>query len=303
MLGANQDNFVREQVHDLIEFEVNLTQIVVAREQKRNPQALFHVMSLREMQEKFSYFNWVRFLQESYPNLDINENEMVAITDMNFFEKFDSLLDNTDKRTLANYLMWRVVAQAIPYLSQQFRERETQYTSLFFGHHKRQPRWRDCVSIVLTEMPIVVGAMYARRYFDEKARSEAVEMVELIKQEFEMVLKSEDWMDAETRQLALIKLHNMTAFVGYPMELKSDRAIEDFYTNLRIKEGDFFESVLRNNRFILEKSAAMLREPVIKSDWRLLANVADINAYYDAAENKMRKSFHYNHDFYTEVHS
>lgn len=288
MLGAKKEAIYTE-IHDIIEFEVNLTQIIIPREQRRNPQLLFNVMSLKEMQTKFPYFNWVRFLKEFYPNLDIDENEQVAITDLNFIEKFDKLLDNTSKRTLANYLMWKLTAQSIPYLNQQFRNRETLYASLFYGDHKRQPRWRDCVSIVLTEMPVIIGSMYSRRFFDEEARKEAIEMVEMIKKEFETVLMTETWMDSVTREAALVKLKNMNAFVGYPDELKNDRALEDFYINLRTKEGDFFESVLRNNRFLLEKWASMLREPVLKSDWRLLSNVADINAYYDAAENKMSK--------------
>lgn len=278
-----------DQIQDIIEFEVNLTKIIIPREQRRNPQQLFNVMTLKEMQEKFSYFNWVRFLKESYLNLDIEEFEQIAVTDIKFFQQFNQLLENTSKRTLANYLMWKVTAQTIPYLSQKFQDRETEYSSLFFGQYKQQPRWRDCVAMILTEMPIVVSAMYVRKFFDEEAKQQATEMVDMVKQEFEIVLKSEAWMDDVTREAALVKLHSMSAFVGYPEELKSDRSIEDFYVNLRIKEGDFFESILRNNRFLLEKWSGLLREPVVKSDWRLLANVADINAYYDAAENKMSK--------------
>lgn len=286
MLGAKRESII-DEVEEIIQFEVNLTQIILPREQRRNPQLLFNVMRLKEMQARFDYFNWVRLLKESYPNLDVDDNELIAVTDIRFFEKFNDLLDSTSKRTLANYLMWRITVQAVPYLSKRFRERETLYTTMFYGHYKRQPRWRDCVSTVLAEMPIVVGAMYVRTFFDEKAREEAVEMVDMIKEEFESILKTEAWMDPVTREAALIKLHNMTAFVGYPKELKSDRILEDFYVNLRFKEGDYFESVLRNNRFMQEKWTGLLREPVDKSDWRLLSNVADINAYYDAAENKM----------------
>lgn len=290
MLGGKKE-VIYDEARDIIEFEVNLTQIIIPKEQRRNPQLLFNVMRLKDMQARFSYFNWIRLLKDSFPNLDITEDEIIALTDINFLEKFDELLDNTSKRTLANYLMWKVVVQSIPYLSKQFIERETVYSGFFYGPHKRQPRWRDCVSIILTEMPIIVGAMYARKLFNEEAKKEAIEMFDLIKNEFEQTLMTHSWMDSVTKDAALMKLKNMDAFIGFPNELKNDASIENFYTNLRIKEDDFFESILRNNRFLLEKWALTLREPVIKSDWRFLSNVVDINAYYDAAGNKISKYF------------
>lgn len=294
ILGLEIEKLKIEEIQDILIFEVNLTQICIPREKRRNPKDLFYTMTVKDMQNKYPYFNWLRFIQESYPHLDINENEVIALNDKNFFEKFGILLKSTPKRTIANYIIWRVVVQAIPYLSERFRDSERLYTSLFYGHLKRQPRWKDCVLILLSEMPIVLGSMYARRYFNEQAKKEAVNMIEMIKNEFENVLISANWMDPTTKKAAILKLHNMSAFVGYPDELKSDRKLEEYYVNFQeFKKGDFLESILKNNRFLIEKWSSMLREPVSKSDWRLLSKVVDINAYYDAAENKMRKLQNY----------
>lgn len=288
MLGAKKSPFLNDEVREMIEFEVNLTKIVIPHRGRRNPQLLFNVMTVADMQAKYPYFNWLRFIQESYPQMTFNDDELVAVTDMNFFENFGKLIQTTSRRTLANYLMWRLTAQAIPYLSQKFKQRDTDYQALFYGEHKRQPRWRDCVSIVLVEMAIAASAMYARRHFDTESKLEAEIMVEHIKYEFKDVLAKATWMDEITRQAAFEKLQKMTAHVGYPVELENNTAIEEFFEGLELISGNFFESVLTNNKFVDKKWSSLLREPVDRNDWRMLSNIIEINAYYDAAENKMR---------------
>lgn len=288
LLGAKQSTILNSEVREIIEFEVNLTQIVIPHRGRRNPQQLFNVMTITDMQSKYPYFDWLQFVREVYPHLKFNSDEVVAVTDMNFFENFGKLIEKTKKRILANYLMWRLTVQAVPYLSQKFKQRDTEYQILFYGEHTRQPRWRDCVNIVLVEMAIATSAMYVRRHFNNKSKMEAETMVNTIKDEFKHILSEASWMDELTREAALEKLQKMSSHVGYPRELENDTAIEQFFNGLQMHNGNFFESILTNNKFFDRKWSSLLREPVNRTDWRMLSNIIEINAYYDAAENKMR---------------
>lgn len=288
MLGAKQSTFLEQEIRQLIEFEVNLTRIVIPHRERRNPLLLYNVMTMRNIQIEFPYLNWMQLISESYPHIRFYDDEVLAVTDKKFFENFGNLLQNTDKRVLANYLMWRLTVQAVPYLSKKFRQRDTQYQQLFYGEHKTQPRFRDCVSIVLSELPIAIGAMYARRHFDLRAKDQAMLMVETIKSEFADILKHSVWMDSITKEAGLQKLKRMSAYVGYPDELRNDTELEIFHRGLVIDKTNLFQSVLNNNEFTQIKWSSMLREPVDRNDWRMLSNIVEINAFYDAVENKMR---------------
>lgn len=287
--GNTSDPSVLEQLRDIIQFEVNLTQLIIPREFRRNPQMLFNVLTIADMQRRYSYINWLEFVNGLFPTLDLSENEPIAVTDLKFFAKLGKLVRSTPKRTLSNYLLWRLTTMAIPYMSKSYRDIETKYQELFFGEYKRSKRWIECVGVVVSEMPIATGAMYARQFFDETAKLEAIKMVNAIKREFEEVLIHAPWMDDVTRLSALKKLQVMQAFVGYPDELKDDAKLEEYYEKLDFIDGDYYYSILANNKFQLETSELQLREPAIRSDWKMLSNVVDINAYYDAAENKMSK--------------
>lgn len=57
------------------------------------------------------------------------------------------------------------------------------------GRTEREPRWKECVDIVSGSFSISVGALYVRKYFNEDAKKNAVEMVSNIRSEFKKILE------------------------------------------------------------------------------------------------------------------
>lgn len=78
-------------------------------------------------------------------------------------------------------------------------------------------------------MPIVIGALYVRKYFPVDAKQNALEMVGYIKERFKDILQSIDWMDDETRKSALDKANTIVDHIAYPDELLDDKKIIQLY--------------------------------------------------------------------------
>lgn len=87
-------------------------------------------------------------------------------------------------------------------------------------------------------LSIAAGALYVRKYFNEQARQNALEMVADIRAEFQDILKQVDWMDEETKKNALDKAKSMSTHIAYPDELMNDRKLEEFYGDVRCYEFD-----------------------------------------------------------------
>lgn len=138
-------------------------------------------------------------------------------------------------------------------------------------------------------LPISVGALYVRKHFNEDAKSIALQMVGGIQSVFEKILKEITWMDNETRNSALNKLHKMTTHIGYPDEILDDSKLEEYYKNLDIDPDKYLESVLKMSVFGTNYAFNKLRKPVNKTDWLSHAKPAVVNAYYSALENSIRE--------------
>lgn len=78
-------------------------------------------------------------------------------------------------------------------------------------------------------MSIASGALYVRKYFNEQARQNALEMVADIRTEFMDILKHVDWMDEETKKNAIDKANSMSTHIAYPDELLDNKKLEEFY--------------------------------------------------------------------------
>lgn len=113
-------------------------------------------------------------------------------------------------------------------------------------------------------------------------------MVNGIRREFEDILKDVNWMDDETKQSALNKLHSMSTHIGYPDEIMDNSKIEKYYDNLKIDENNYLSSVLNMNVFGTDYAFNKLRKPVNKTDWVTHARPAVVNAFYSSIENSIR---------------
>lgn len=92
---------------------------------------------------------------------------------------------------------------------------------------------------------IAVSSMYVREYFyDERIKHDIGEMVIEIRHEFEKLLLKNDWMDAETKEEALKKLHSMSSNIAYPKELLNNSLIEEYYRDLQLNETNYLQSAI-----------------------------------------------------------
>lgn len=111
----------------------------------QNVQASYNPFALNVFQQKYNYFNWIDFLTTQLPfGTTIKHDETIVVLTPDFFTDLGLLLNRSNRRTIINYLIWRVINDSIPFLS----NREQLESSLGRGkRHTRPPKWRDCVDI------------------------------------------------------------------------------------------------------------------------------------------------------------
>lgn len=186
-------------------------------------------------------------------------------------------------------MMWRLAGGVASILSENIRERRLQYLKALTGVQKYQERWKECVGSTSGYLSIATSSLYIRKFFNQKSKDDALELVNMIRDEFKDILKSTEWMDDETRAIALEKAEKMKNFIAYPDELKNDSKLIEHYEDLEIDSEEFFNSILKFNRFATKKGMRKFREPVDKNDWKDHASVAVVNAFYNSIENSIRK--------------
>lgn len=139
-----------------------------------------------------------------------------------------------------------------------------------------------------------VGALYVRKFFNEKSKEHAQQIVENVKSSFIDMLYKVEWMDESTRNKAVDKAKALVPHIAFPNELTNKTTLENFYKLLTMNENEYFMNALRLNKFRTEYALRQLYEPVNKSDWLAHATPAMTNAFYSALENSIRMCLYWN---------
>ncbi|XP_049286496.1 neprilysin-2 isoform X11 [Anopheles funestus] len=290
LLGAEEERAKRELL-DSLNFEMALANISLPDEKRRNATALYNTMTVKEFQQRYPYTDWLDYFNAILKDtgIVIGEEEVIIVSVPTFMEELGPLLQNTPKRVMANYVMWRISGFSSFFLTEKLRKRQLQYSTTVSGKQEQEPRWKECVDITSSNLRISVGALYIRKYFREDSKRAALDMVNDIKNVFIDILEKVEWMDEVTRASALEKVSAMATHIGYPDELMDDGKIAEYYKDLEFQpDSNYLNTILYMNKFGTTKAFKKLRMPVNKTDWIKHSKPAIVNAFYSPIENSIQ---------------
>ncbi|XP_062124663.1 neprilysin-2-like isoform X3 [Drosophila sulfurigaster albostrigata] len=299
LFGAKKEE-AKEQLLQSLEFEIALANISWPNEKRRNSSELFNPRTTQQLYAAYPYVDWVDYMNALLPEgLHVQDDEIINLTVPSFFEELGKLLAKTPNRVIANYMMWRIHAFSIGFLSEEFRKRQLQYATALSGRQEQEARWKECVDISsgsdvdelepnVEILGISVGSLYVRKHFHQDSKANALEMVNDIRGVFNDILDEVNWMDDKTKQEAKEKLHSMATHIGYPDEMLDNEKLAKYFEKLEINPDKYFESFLAMNIFGTDYSFSKLRLPVNKTDWIRHARPAVVNAFYSSLENSIQ---------------
>ncbi|XP_069163087.1 neprilysin-2 isoform X2 [Procambarus clarkii] len=288
LMGADRAT-AQKELKESLEFEIQIANFSLPKEERRNASKLYNKMSIAELQKMVPEVPWLEYINTVLdPFFTVTEEEPVIVNVPTFVKKLGQLLTKTPKRVIANYMIWRVTAASVGYLSEDARDIQLEYSRKLVGKGTREPRWKECMSSVSGSLAHAVGSMYARAFFKEDAKAAADEMVRYIRAEFANILHNIDWMDKATRHRAMEKAKAITPHIAYPPELLLDEKLTELYDGLEISGGDLLESMRNLTVFGTNYSFKRLREKIDKKDWRNHGAAAVVNAFYSPLENSIQ---------------
>lgn len=288
LLGADRATAEKE-LKESLEFEIQIANYSLPKEERRNASKLYNKMTIGELQKMVPEIPWLEYINRVLsPFFSVTTEEPVVVNVPDYVKNLGQLLNRTPKRVIANYMLWRVTAASVGYLTEDARDIQLQYSKKLIGKEKREPRWKECMGTISRSLAHAVGSMYARKFFKGEAKLAADEMVHYIREEFYKILETLDWMDPLTRSRALGKAKAITPHIAYPPELLMDHKLIELYDGLVITNGELLENMRNLTIFGTDYSFKRLRDKVDKKDWRNHGAAAVVNAYYSPLENSIQ---------------
>lgn len=146
-------------------------------------------MTVKQLTDKYFYIPWRNYINSILrPDASVNNDEEIIVGDVGFFDKLGNILDATPKRTLANYLAWRVIVDSVSQMNEKLRDIHREYLEVLQGSNAKTPKWQECIKQVKRSLQVATSALYVREHFDKDARDKAVNIIKNLKLSFQEML-------------------------------------------------------------------------------------------------------------------
>ncbi|VVC33209.1 Hypothetical protein CINCED_3A017909 [Cinara cedri] len=282
LLGANKSTAPMELLK-IIEFEIKMANITQTDTDRHDTSETYLKLSLNDLQNQVPEFNWTLYFN-TILQFKVSDQEPIVSYAMNYFIELGQLLNNTDRRVIQNYIIWRLVQSTIlPHMIDDFQYKRLDFKKILLGILSERSRWRDCVDWTNKRLGMAVGALFIRDNFSLDSKVTAMDMIQSIREAFNELLNENHWMDKQTRIVAKAKADAMKERIGYPELLTNADELDKEYIMLNVTEDQFIRNVFNVLKFDAYQNIDVLRKPVDKDKWS--TEPAVVNAFYNPNKN------------------
>uniref|UniRef100_A0A5G2RMY7 Endothelin-converting enzyme 1 n=1 Tax=Sus scrofa TaxID=9823 RepID=A0A5G2RMY7_PIG len=260
--------------------------ITIPQEKRRDEELIYHKVTAAELQTLAPAINWLPFLNAIFYPVEINESEPIVIYDKEYLGQVSTLINNTDKCLLNNYMIWNLVRKTSSFLDQRFQDADEKFMEVMYGTKKTcLPRWKFCVSDTENTLGFALGPMFVKATFAEDSKNIASEIILEIKKAFEESLSTLKWMDEDTRKSAKEKADAIYNMIGYPNFIMDPKELDKVFNDYTAVPDLYFENAMRFFNFSWRVTADQLRKAPNRDQWSMTPPM--VNAYYSPTKNEI----------------
>ncbi|MEJ8566762.1 M13 family metallopeptidase [Elongatibacter sediminis] len=241
--------------------------------ERRDPYAVYHRMTLEELQAHTPEFDWAGLFEQ----VGLSPEPWLNVTQPAFVTAMGDVIERESLEALKTYLHWGLVNTRAPLLSRVFRDQDFAFhQSHLRGIDEQKPRWRTCVARVDRQLGEALGREFVERNFPPEVRQDVRRLTRQIQQAMAERIDSLGWMSSATRAEAHRKLEQMRLKIGYPDTWRD-------YSSIRIARDDDYGNAVRATEFDLDRQLTRIGQPVDLGEWFMTP--ATVNAYYNPSMN------------------
>jgi len=261
----------------IMQFETELAKHHWDVVETRDAEKTYNLFSFDDLKGLTPTFDWSAWLEGSKISADILFESVVMTP--SFFEGISSVFNEGNLAAVRLWAAWQIINSMAPYLSSDFVEtRFDFYGRKLTGQPDMRARWKRGVQLVEGSLGEAVGKIYVEKHFPPAAKARMDELVKWLIEAYRVSIENLDWMTAETKAKALVKLSKFNPKIGYPTKWKN-------YSSLVIKRDDLVGNVRRSSAWETDKEAAKIGAPIDRDEWFMTPQT--VNAYYNPGFNEI----------------
>jgi len=257
----------------VLQIETEIAKISKSRVDRRDPKSMYNKIDRAGVAKAAPSFPW----DDYFKGLGFPGIKDITVTSVPFFEGLSKLLDTVKPADWQTYLTWHVVRAMSDALPKAFVDEKFTMQAALTGQKEIRARWKRCITETDGALGELLAQPYVKENFSAESKAATEAYVKAISVAFSHEVEKLTWMDAPTKQKALVKLNAMAYLIGYPKKWRT----YDF----EIKPKSFAANDIAARTSDLAWHLAKVGKPVDREEWFM--SPPTVNAYYSPERNHM----------------
>ncbi|XP_076260621.1 neprilysin-2-like [Rhynchophorus ferrugineus] len=284
---ATNANLWKDQ-NDVLELMLLLAKIS-KESNKSNQTNLYNLHTLPELQHEYPTIPWFEYIQSIFgTHVTLHFDDIVSVSEPIYLKKLETVLRNTEKRILANFIGWQTVQNLINFLPSKILDKAYAFLSKVNGKFDKTPRWRMCVEATRKVLTPAINLAYVDRYFNESMRANITQLIRNVKTEFKRTLLMSDWLDEETKRRIVKTLVSSVEKIFSVTDIVDILEENTAYDDVEINENKLLEAVLHLDFISMNIHYSLIRKPVLDQWVKTQEFLSGLNIQYSPIENKLK---------------
>ncbi len=244
-------------------------------EDLRDPYKNYNKMTVAQLNRLTPGIDWISL----FKTMQFKAVDSVIVGQPEYYKAVDEALGKFSIDGWKAYLRLKLLTSYAPYLNDAIADENFRFAGkLLRGQKEQLPRWKRVLDTENGIMGELLGQLFVKEYFPEKAKERYVAEVEAIRQAYREHIMKLDWMSAETKEKALAKLNAIHPKVGYPDQWKD-------FSALSISRDSYAGNVMQARHWAYLVNINKLGKPVNHREWNMTPQT--YNANYSPSNNEI----------------
>jgi putative endopeptidase len=272
-LTGDSDGKADTEATQVIGIETELAKGSMPRDQMRDPDKRYHIMTLTQLEALEPTFNW----QAYFSGIHAPAVDTLNVGQPDFFTAENTVLTNQSLDALKAYLKFHAINNVAPWLSASYADANFNFfQKTLNGQAVQTARWKRCTSVTDRALGEAVGQDWVKQNFPPQAKQNMEQLVAALEKALGQDIQSLPWMTDDTKKQAEEKLADFRQKIGYPDKWRD-------YTPLKITRGDFVSDLRNSSKFEFNYDLNKVGKPVDEKEWGMTPPT--VNAYYNPGMN------------------
>lgn len=271
---AGQEN-TEQAAKSIMALETAIAKLHRTQVENRNSEKRYNKYAVSDLNELTSDIDWSGWLE----TIGASNEKNIIINQPEFVKGFGTLIATVPMKDWQTYITWKTISGTAPVLTQALAdERFDFYSRKLNGQKEQKPRWKRGVSLVNANLGEIVSKVYVSRHFTPEAKSRMTALVENLRDAYGESIDSLEWMTADTKKAARVKLAAFTPKIGYPDKWED-------YSDITVTQDNLVASLQSSDAVAHQKQLEKLGGPIHDWEWHMTPQT--VNAYYSPTSNEI----------------